>query len=81
MRLEELRDGSEEMRDEEDCCSLTLIDKHPILNVINDPKVEFPFSTRKFGKDRKVVIVVNDKGQAEYKMRDADGRLGAVEDC
>ncbi len=53
---------------------------HALMNLPDDSHVEYPFSLRRGGKERKVILVVNDRGQAEYKMLHPDGHLGSVED-
>lgn len=74
MNLEEMTDSQQV--DEFDPCVCRAL----ILLPDEESRVEYPFSTRRHGRDRKVVIVVNEQGLAEYMMKDSDGHLGAVED-
>jgi hypothetical protein len=39
----------------------------------------YPFSMRRHGINRKVVLVENERGTVEYMWRSPDGHLGSIE--
>lgn len=80
MKLHELADEPKNQGDEDkgvDACLLMAR-----INQVEGPeKIGFPFSDKRRGAQRHVILVENEEtGLAEYMFMYPDGHLGAVED-